>query len=481
MSMTTEIETPKLLRPRPSPAYSFTIRVCLPELGFEFASIARVIAEAEAELGAIELLDVDGDDVIRDITVVCVDSEHFDAVLAAINELDGVRVDSVYDCTFMVHEGGKLEVNPKRPLSTCDQMSMVYTPGVGRVAMAIHEDSERAWALTIKRNTVAVVSDGTAVLGFGDIGPAAAMPVMEGKALLLKELAGVDAFPLCLNTKDVDQIIAVVKAIAPTFGAINLEDIAAPRCFEIERRLRTELEIPVFHDDQHGTAIVVLAALLNALRILGKDPDELRAVVVGADTAGIASTELLLAEGITDLVVCDSHGALNPGGDRMHPAKAELAARTNPRGLRGTPDDVLAGADLLIGLSATGAVSDYALRSMAHDAIVFELTSPTPEIRPEQIPDNVAIFSTGRTDYPNQINNALAAPGIFKGALKVNASTIDDGMKLAAAHAIANTISDDELHPEHIIPTVFNQHVAELVAEAVASAAITSGAGHRRR
>jgi malate dehydrogenase (oxaloacetate-decarboxylating) len=479
--MTTQIETPKLRRPRPSPAYGFTIRVRLPERGREFARIAKAIAEADAVLGAIELLDVDGEEVIRDITVVCVDSEHFDGVLAAISELDGVRVDSVYDRTFMIHEGGKLEVNPKRPLCTRDQLSMVYTPGVGRVAMAINEDPEKAWALTIKRNTVAVVSDGTAVLGLGDIGPAAAMPVMEGKALLLKELAGVDAFPVCLDTTDVDQIIAVVKAIAPTFGAINLEDIAAPRCFEIDRRLRTELEIPVFHDDQHGTAIVVLAALLNALRIIDKEPQEIKAVVAGGDTAGIACTELLLAEGIIDVVVCDSHGALYPGADSMPPEKAALAARTNPRGLRGTPDDVLAGADLLICLSAAGAVSHRALRSMAPDAIVFALTNPTPEISPEEIPDNVAIYSTGRTDYPNQINNVLASPGIFKGALKVRACTIDDGMKLAAAHAIANTISDDELHPEHIIPTIFNHHVAELVAEAVASAAITSGAGHRRR
>jgi malate dehydrogenase (oxaloacetate-decarboxylating) len=308
------------------------------------------------------------------------------------------------------------------------------------------------------------------------------MPVMEGKALLLKELAGVDAFPLCLDTTDVDRIVACVKAIAPTFGAVNLEGIAAPRCLEIERRLRAELEIPVFHDDQHGTAIVVLAAVLNALRVVGKDPEEIRAVVLGAGVAGIASTELLLAEGITDVVVCDRHGALHPCTSHMNPAKAALAERTNPRGLRGGPDELLAGADLLIGLSVPGAVSYDALCSMGPDAIVFALANPIPEISPEEIPDNVAIIATGRgTDYPSQINNALAFPGVLQGALKVRACTIDESMKLAAAHAIASIIPDDELHPHHIIPTAFSHRLVESVAEEVASAAITSGAGRHQR
>jgi malate dehydrogenase (oxaloacetate-decarboxylating) len=467
-------------RLRPSPSYSVTLRVRVPERGREFADVARVIADADGVLGAIELLDTEGDEVIREVTVTSVDAQHSDAILAAIDELDGVGVDDVLDRTFSFHEGGTIEVSAKRPLSTRDQLAMAHTPAVARVAMAIHEDPSKAWALTIKRNAVAVISDGTAVLGLGDIGPAAAMPVMEGKALLLKELAGIDAFPLCLQTTDVDQIVACVNAIAPTFGAINLEDIAAPRCFEIERRLRAELEIPVFHDDQHGTAIVVLAALLNALRILDKQPEEIRAVVLGAGAAGIASTEILLAQGITDVVVCDRHGALHPGKDHMNPAMAALAGRTNPRGLRGGPADLLAGADLLVGLSAPGAVSQAAVRTMAPDAIVFALANPTPEIRPEQIPENVAIIATARPDYPNQINNQLAFPGVLKGALGVRATTIDTGMKLAAAHAIANTIPPDQLNPQNIIPTNYHNHLVESVAQAVANAAITSGAGHRR-
>jgi malate dehydrogenase (oxaloacetate-decarboxylating) len=479
--MTTEIQTSKVRRLRPSPSYSFTMSVRLPERGHEFAAVATVIADADAVLGAIELLDVEGEEVIHDVTVMCEDSQQSEAILAAIGELEGVSVESVCDRTFMIHEGGTIEVNAKRPLSTRDQLAMVYTPGVGRVAMAIQEDPAKAWALTIKGNTVAVISDGTAVLGFGDIGPAAAMPVMEGKALLLKQLAGIDAFPLCLDTTDVDQIVGFVKAIAPTFGAVNLEDIAAPRCFEIERRLRAELEIPVFHDHQHGTAIVVLAALLNALRILGKQPEQIKAVVLGAGAAGIACTEILLAQGIADIVVCDRHGALYPGTDHMNSQIAVLAERTNPRGLRGGPDDLLAGADLLLAVSAAGAVSRNALRSMAPDAIVFALASPIPEIHPDEIPDNVAIIATARTDYPNQINNELASPGVLKGALKVRASTIDEGMKLAAAHAIANAIPDEDLNPRHIIPSVFNHHLVESVAGAVASAAITSGAARRRR
>jgi malate dehydrogenase (oxaloacetate-decarboxylating) len=476
-----EIQTPNVWPLRPSPSYSFTIRVRVPERGGEFADVARVIAEAEAVLGAIELLDVEEEEVIRDVTVKCADAEHSHAILSAIGDLDRVRVDSVCDRAFLFHEGGTIEVKAKRPPITRDQLSMAYAPEVGRVAMAIHEDPAKAWALTIKHNTVAVVSDGTAVRGLGNVGPAAAMPVIEGKALLLKELAGVDAFPLCLDTTDVDQIVACVKAIAPTFGAINLEGIAAPRCVEIERRLRAELEIPVFHDDQHGTAIVVLAALLNALRVLDKQPQEIKAVVLGAGAAGIASTEILLAHGITDVVVCERHGALHPESDHMNPEIAAIAACTNPRGLRGGLDDVLVGADLLLSVSAAGAVSRKALRTMAPDAIVFALANPTPELRPGRIPDNVAIIATGRTDYPNQINNALAFPGVFKGALNVRASTIDDGMKLAAASAIANIIPDHQLDPQHIIPTVFNHQVLESVAQAVAGAAITSGAGSRRR
>jgi malate dehydrogenase (oxaloacetate-decarboxylating) len=292
---------------------------------------------------------------------------------------------------------------------------MAYTPGVGRVCMAIHDDPAKGWALTIKSNTVAVVSDGTAVLGLGDIGPVAAMPVMEGKAMLFKEFAGVDAFPLCIDTKDVDEIVAFVKAAAPTFGGINLEDIAAPRCFEIERRLRAELDIPVFHDDQHGTAIVVLAALLNALRLVGKRVEDVRVVVVGAGAAGVACTEIMLAQGVGEVIVCGRRGALYAGAEHLDAERAAIAERTNPRGLRGTPDEMLAGADVLLGLSGPGAVSAAGVRGMAPDAIVFAMANPVPEVQPEEVRDHVAIMATGRSDYPNQINNVLAFPGVFKG------------------------------------------------------------------
>jgi malate dehydrogenase (oxaloacetate-decarboxylating) len=307
------------------------------------------------------------------------------------------------------------------------------------------------------------------------------MPVMEGKAMLFKEFAGVDAFPLCIATKDVDEIVAFVKAAEPTFGGINLEDIAAPRCFEIERRLREELDIPVFHDDQHGTAIVVLAALLNALRIVGKRPEDVSVVVVGAGAAGVACTEIMLAQGVSDIVVCDRHGALWAGDPVLSPERAELAARTNPRGVKGSPDEVLTGADVMLGLSGPGAVTPAGVRAMARDAIVFALANPVPEVHPEQVRGDVAIMATGRSDYPNQINNVLAFPGVFKGALEVRARTINEEMKLAAAQAIAGVIPEDELHPDYIIASVFNRRVAEAVAEAVADAAVATGVARRRR
>ena len=345
--------------------------------------------------------------------------------------------------------------------------------------MAIHEDPARAWTLTIKGNAVAVVTDGTAVLGLGDIGPAAAMPVMEGKAMLFKQFAGVDAFPLCLDTKDADEIVAFVKAVAPGFGGINLEDIAAPRCFEIERRLRAELDIPVFHDDQHGTAIVVLAALVNALRVVGKNAGEIKVVVVGAGAAGVACTEIILAHGVQNLVVCDIEGALYAGRPGLDPERAALAARTNPGDERGMADDILRGADVLVGVSGPGAVSAAAVRTMARDPIVFAMANPVPEIQPEEVRDDVAIMATGRSDYPNQINNVLAFPGVFRGALDIRASTINEEMKLAAARAIAGVISDDELHADYVIPSVFNRGVAEAVAAAVAEAGTRSGVARR--
>jgi malate dehydrogenase (oxaloacetate-decarboxylating) len=477
-------ESPRPLpapRLQPSASYSFTMRLHLAQHGRAFASVAQTIADAEALLGAIDLVRVEADEVVRDVTVACVDSEHAEAVVRAVRALQGVRVDSVSDRTFLMHKGGKIEVTSKLPLKTRDDLSMAYTPGVGRVSLAIHEDPAKAWALTIKANAVAVVSDGTAVLGLGDIGPEAAMPVMEGKALLFKEFAGVDAFPLCLATKDVDEIVAIVKGVAPTFGGINLEDISAPRCFEIERRLRAELDIPVFHDDQHGTAIVVLAALLNALRLVGKRVEDVTVIVVGAGAAGVACTEIMLAQGVGDVVVCNRRGALYSGAEGLDPERAALAERTNKRGLRGTADELLAGADVLLGLSGPGAVSAAGVRAMAPGAIVFAMANPVPEIHPEEVRDDVAIIATGRSDYPNQINNVLAFPGVFKGALQVRARTVNEEMKLAAAHAIARTIPEHELHADYIVPSVFNRRVAESVAEAVAAAAVDSGVARRER
>jgi malate dehydrogenase (oxaloacetate-decarboxylating) len=466
-------------RVQPSASYSITMRVRQRQRPGAFARVAGAIGETGAILGAIDLVRVDRDEVVRDVTVACMDAAHGDAVAQAVRGLDGVVVERVSDRTFLMHLGGKIEVNATIPLKTRDDLSMAYTPGVARVSMAIHENIDKAWSLTIKGNTVAVISDGTAVLGLGDIGPEAAMPVMEGKALLLKEFAGVDAFPLCLATKDPDSIVEFVRWVAPTFGAINLEDISAPRCFEIERRLRAELDIPVFHDDQHGTAIVVLAALMNALRVVEKQAAQIKVVVVGAGAAGVACTEIMLAHGVGNIIVCDIEGALFAGRPGLDPVREELAARTNLSRERGMADDVLAGADVLVGVSAPGAVSEAAVRSMAASAVVFAMANPDPEVRVEAVGADVAIMATGRSDYPNQINNVLAFPGVFRGALDVRASAINEEMKLAAAHAIAAAVNDDELHAEYIIPSVFNREVAKAVAGAVARAAEASGVARR--
>jgi malate dehydrogenase (oxaloacetate-decarboxylating) len=347
--------------------------------------------------------------------------------------------------------------------------------------MAIAEDPSKVWALTIKQNTVAIVSDGTAVLGLGDVGPEAALPVMEGKAVLFKEFADVDAFPVCLATTDVDEIVRTVVALAPVFGGINLEDISAPRCFEIERRLREELDIPVFHDDQHGTAIVVLAALLNALQVVDKKLEDLRVVVTGVGAAGAATTNLLLAAGVRDIVGCDRQGVLYPGREGLTPEKAAYADSTNPRGVRGTADEALEGADVYIGLSTPGAVSADAVRRMADRSIVFAMANPTPEVMPEDIADSVAVLATGRSDYPNQINNVLAFPGLFRGVLDVRARKITSEMKFAAARALAAVVKPDELEADYIVPSVFNREVAPAVAGAVAAAAEQLGVARRSR
>jgi malate dehydrogenase (oxaloacetate-decarboxylating) len=464
---------------QPSASYSITLRVRLLQRPGLFGKVASAIGNTGAILGAIDLVRVEKGTKLRDITVSCVDGAHGQRVVAAVETVEGVVVERVLDRTFEMHQGGKIEVRATVPVKSRDDLSMAYTPGVARVCTAIAEDRERAWSLTVKGNMVAVVSDGTAVLGLGDIGPEAAMPVMEGKALLFKEFAGVDAFPLCVATKDVDEIVAFVRAAAPAFGGINLEDIAAPRCFEIERRLRAELDIPVFHDDQHGTAIVVLAALLNALRVVGKRPEDIRVVVCGAGAAGIACTDILLARGVSDLVVCDVGGAIYRGRPGLDEPREALAARTNPGNDRGTANELLDGADVFLGLSGPGAVSAAAVRTMADAPVVFAMANPVPEVQPEELVGDVAVMATGRSDYPNQINNVLAFPGVFRGALDVRASTIDEPMKLAAAEAIASVVTEDELDPEYIIPSVFNRDVAPAVARAVAAAAVAGGVARR--
>jgi malate dehydrogenase (oxaloacetate-decarboxylating) len=466
---------------QPSASYSFTMRIELRQLPGAFAQVAGAIGTEGAILGAIDLVRVDKGGVIRDVTIACIDAAHGERVVNAVRALEGVKVVNVSDRTFLMHMGGKIEITPKIAIKTRDDLSMAYTPGVARVSAAIHEDPEAAWTLTIKGNTVAVVSDGTAVLGLGNIGPQAAMPVMEGKAMLFKELAGVDAFPLCLDTTDTDEIVRIVQGVAPTFGGINLEDIAAPRCFEIERRLKETLDIPVFHDDQHGTAIVVLAALLNALRVVGKRAEDVRVVVVGAGAAGLACAKIILNEGVRDLVVCDIDGILHPDRPDLEGELAAMAARTNPRGLHGRADDALVGADVVVGVSAPGAFTVEGVRAMAPGAIVFAMANPIPEVQPEAVWDHVAIMATGRSDYPNQINNVLAFPGVFKGALEVRARAIDESMKLAAARAIASVIPESELGPEYIVPSVFNRRVSLAVADAVAAAAIASGVARRDR
>jgi len=465
-----------------SASFSATIRVRLSDRPGAFARLAKAIGDEGGSLGAIDLVRVEKGHKLRDVTVEATDADHLGRIVAAVRALDGIEVEHVSDRTFLMHLGGKIAVQPKTPLKTRDDLSMAYTPGVARICQAIAEDPASVWNLTIKQNSVAVVTDGTAVLGLGDIGPEAALPVMEGKAVLFKEFGGVDAWPICLATKDVDEIVAVVTAIAPVFGGINLEDISAPRCFEIEARLRETLDIPVFHDDQHGTAIVVLAALVNALRVVDKPIEDVKIVLTGVGAAGVAVTDILLAAGARRIVGCDREGAVYRGRPGLSPVKAAYAERTNPDAERGKADDVLAGADVYIGLSAPGAVSTVGIARMADDAIVFAMANPTPEIAPEDLPPGkVAVVATGRSDYPNQINNVLAFPGVFRGALDVRASAITEEMKLAAGRALATVIPDDELGHEYVIPSVFNRDVTAAVASAVAHAAERAGVARRAR
>ncbi len=465
----------------PSAQYSLTIRVEIDDRPGLLGLVTGAIGEAGGVVGAVDLVEVDGPHSLRDVTVDAADQDHWEQILASIDAVDGVQVIDTTDRTFMVHMGGKIEQHNKVPVRTRDDLSMAYTPGVARVCLAISEDRNKAFQYTIKRNTVAVVSDGTAVLGLGDIGPEAAMPVMEGKAMLFKEFGGVDAFPICLDTKDPDEIVAAVRAIAPAFGGINLEDISGPRCFEIEDRLKATLEIPVFHDDQHGTAVVVLAALLNAVKLTGRSLSGTRVLLTGLGAAGIAVTKMLLGAGVHDIIGADSRGAIHTEradylDGSMSAIKRWFAESTNPERRSGAPAEVIDGADLFLGLSGARVMPAEALGRMNADAMVFAMANPNPEVSPEQAAPYVRIMATGRSDYPNQINNVLAFPGIFRGALDVRARAITETMKLAAARAIADIVGEAELREDYIIPSVFNRDVAPAVAEAVAEEAKASGA-----
>ncbi len=464
----------------PSAQYSLTLRVEIDHKPGMLGQVAGAIGGAGGVIGAVDLVEV-GERLIRDITVDAAGREHWAAIVAAIDAVEGARVIDTTDRTFLLHVGGKIELRNKHPLRSRDDLSMAYTPGVARVCEAIAEDPDKAYQYTIKRNTVAVVTDGTAVLGLGDIGPAAALPVMEGKAMLFKEFAGVDAFPICLDTKDPDEIVATVTRLATGFGGINLEDISAPRCFDIEQRLDRDLPIPVFHDDQHGTAIVVLAALMNACKLTGRKLSDLRVLVTGLGAAGVAVTRILLDAGVRHVVGADSRGVVSTEREdyrdgSMNAAKRWYAEVSNPERLTGRPADVIDGMDLFIGLSGARVMPAEALGRMAPDAMVFAMANPTPEVSPEEAAPYVRIMATGRSDYPNQINNVLAFPGIFRGALDVRASSITDAMRVAAARAIADIVSESELREDYIIPSVFNRDVAPAVAAAVAEEAKAEGA-----
>ena len=455
----------------PSASYSMTLRVEFPHQPGSLGKILTAVGDVGGIVGAVDIVQIGGERSTRDVTVNARDPEHARQIADVIDALPDVRVTDFSDRTFLFHLGGKIEVKSKTPVRTRDDLSMAYTPGVARVCRAIAEKPERAFNLTIKRNTVAVVSDGTAVLGLGDIGPEAAMPVMEGKVMLFKEFAGVDAFPICLDTKDTDEIVEMVKGMSPGFGGINLEDISAPRCFEIEERLKEELEIPVFHDDQHGTAVVALAALINSLKLVGKEMEDLKVVVNGIGASGVACTKILLSDGARNIIGCDSKGIVHEGREDLTPIKRWYAENTNPEGLTGDLSEAVVGADLFLGLSVPGVLTVEHLDSMAEDPIVFAMANPDPEIRPEIARGKARVIATGRSDYPNQINNTLCFPGIFRGALDVRAREISEEMKLAAARALAEVIPEEDLSEDYVIPSVFDERVVPAMAEAVKEAA----------
>ncbi|QOR48273.1 NAD-dependent malic enzyme [Trueperella pecoris] len=452
---------------KPRPSYAVTLRIEVPYDDHAVPRITNEISYQDALITGIDMVKSDDERLLFDVTCMTHDLEHAKKIRRKLQKIDGVVVHGIHDATVQAHLGGKIEVTLKRPLKTRQDLSKIYTPGVAAICERIVEEPEEARRLTIKRNTVAVVTDGTAVLGLGDIGPLAAMPVMEGKTALFKNFAGVDAWPLCLDTKDTEEIIAIVKAIAPGFAGINLEDISAPRCFEIERRLREELDIPVFHDDQHGTAVVVLAALINALKVVGKKIEDARIVVSGVGAAGNAIIRLLMSQGAYDIIGCGRNGALGSFRTEKDPDRNWLAEHTNPRKVEGSLKEVLVGADVFIGVSAGNILDGDDIATMADDAVVFALANPTPEVDPGEAGKHAAVVATGRSDYPNQINNVLAFPGLFRGMLDVRAHEVTDEMLVVAANAIANAVEPSELNSAFIIPGVFTPDLSEKVAAAI--------------
>ena len=466
------------VKPNNSAAYSLKITILLPNIPGSFVKVAHAIADSGADLDIVEMLSDNGPFKKRCVNILCHSLEHEKQVAKVISMIDGVEIEEIVDNTIEYHRKGKMEIKSLRPLNNKNHLSMAYTPGVARPCKIIQKNCEQAYNLTCKGNTVAVVSDGTAVLGLGDIGPEAAIPVMEGKCLLFKEFAGVDALPLCVDTKEPDEIVKLVKQLAPTFGGINLEDISAPRCFEIEEKLKAELNIPVFHDDQHGTAIVALAALYNALRVTDKKIHEIRAVVCGLGSAGTACAKMFFNAGLKNIVGVDKNGAITKDTDcQGNPAFKWFQENTNPENISGSLNEVICGADVFLGVSAPGILTQEAVKSMNDKAIVFAMANPVPEIMPELARDHVAVMATGRSDYPNQINNVLAFPGLFRGALDCRARAITEGMKLTAAQAIADIVNEEDLSTEYIIPSPLNSTVAEKVAQAVMQQAIKEGVG----
>jgi malate dehydrogenase (oxaloacetate-decarboxylating) len=460
--------------------YTLIMRLETPTTPGAFGALASAIGDAGGIIGAVDMRSAGKTLATRDVSVTVASDAVANAVRGSIERLEGVRLVSVSDATFLAHLGGKITVEPKIPVKTRSDLSTVYTPGVARISLAIANDPNKAFQLTIKRNSVAVVTDGTAVLGLGDIGPLAAAPVMEGKCMLFKQFADIDAFPICLDTKDVDEIVETVVRIAPIFGGINLEDISAPRCFEVERRLQERLNIPVMHDDQHGTAVVILASLINAAIVVDKRMEDLIVVVAGSGAAGTATMKMLLAAGVRDVIPVDRAGALNRSEHYDNSHWEWLAEHTNRENRRGTLSDVLRGADVFIGVSAPNILRPEDLQKMARDPIVFAMANPTPEIMPDLAAPYVTVMATGRSDYPNQVNNLLAFPGIFRGALDARAERITENMKLAAARAIAAIITDAERGPEYVVPSVFDTRVVDAVARVVAAAAADDGVARRQ-